>query len=81
MRLGQRIQACRRRKGFSQHELARRAGIRQALVSQLESGKKHDALASTIRAIAIALDTSMDYLCDRFDDTQDEDDSARAVAD
>jgi len=81
MRLGEQIQACRRRKGISQRELARRAGVRHALISQLETGKKQDALASTVRALAIALDTSMDYLCDRFGDTQDEDESARAVAD
>jgi transcriptional regulator with XRE-family HTH domain len=79
MRLGERIQACRSRKGISQRELARRAGVRPALISQLETGKKQDALASTIRVLAIALDTSMDYLCDRFGDEEEE--PALAVAD
>ena len=79
MRLGERIQACRHRKGISQRELARRAGVRHALISQLETGKKQDALASTVRALAIALDTSMDYLCGRFG--EDEDEPAQAVAD
>jgi len=72
MRLGERIQACRCRKGISQRELARRAGVRHALISQLETGKKRDALASTIRALALALDTSMDYLCDRFEEDNEE---------
>ena len=79
MRLGERIQVCRLRKGISQRELARRAGVRHALISELETGKRHDAMASTIRAIAIALDTSMDYLCSRFG--EDEDEPASAVAD
>ena len=80
MQLGQRIQQCRHRKGISQRELARRAGVRHALISELETGKRNDAMASTIRAIAIALDTSMDYLCDRFGETEDEDASPLAVA-
>ena len=79
MRLGERIQGCRLQKGISQRELARRAGVRHALISELETGKRNDAMASTIRAIAMALDTSMDYLCGRFG--EDEDEPASEVAD
>ena len=78
MQPGKRIQTCRRRQGISQRELARRAGVRHALISELESGKRNDAMTSTIRAIAIALDTSMDYLCDRF--REDEEEPAQALA-
>ena len=69
MQLGKRLQQCRQGKGISQRELARRAGVQHALISQLETGKKQDALASTVLALATALDTSMDFLCDRFGDT------------
>jgi transcriptional regulator with XRE-family HTH domain len=80
MQLGKRIQACRRQKGISQRELARRAGVRHALISELETGKRNDAMTSSIRAIAIALDTGMDYLCDRFGENEAEDDPTQAVA-
>jgi transcriptional regulator with XRE-family HTH domain len=71
MQLGKRIQQCRQRKDISQRELARRAGVRHALISELESGKRNDAMTSTIRAITIALDTSMDYICNRFGEEEE----------
>jgi hypothetical protein len=49
-------------------------------MSELETGKRNDAMTSSIRAIAIALDTSMDYLCDRFGANEEEDNPAQAVA-
>ena len=36
--LGQRIKQARERKGWSQRELARQAGVRHAIISELETG-------------------------------------------
>jgi hypothetical protein len=46
---------------------------------ELETGKRNDAMTSIRRAIAVALDTSMDYLCDRFGASEEEDDPAQTV--
>lgn len=67
MDLGKRIRECRLKAGLSQRELARQAGLRHALISRLETGHKHDVLVSTLLALARTLDTSLDYLCDRFE--------------
>lgn len=66
MQLGQRIKEARERKGLSQRALARLAGQRHSLVSELENNKRNDCFVTALLALAIALDTSMDYLCDRF---------------
>jgi transcriptional regulator with XRE-family HTH domain len=48
------IQAARERRGFSQLELARRMGVSQAAVSQLESGKSV-TLETTLAKVADGL--------------------------
>jgi HTH-type transcriptional regulator/antitoxin HipB len=53
--LGSALRRARRRKGLSQGELASRAQLRQATVSELEGGKATSRL-DTIVAVMLALD-------------------------
>lgn len=62
MRLGERIRSRREAYGWSQNELSRRAGVRQALLSELESGKKQDTTGDVLKRLAIPLGVSVDYL-------------------
>lgn len=59
--MSQRIKEIRMRKEMSQKELAERAGITQAYLSELESGKKIGGLGVHVM-IAKALKCSLDEL-------------------
>lgn len=61
-RLGQRLRGRRERLGWSQSELARRAGVQQAQVSMLEAGKRANPTGSILVALAAALGCTMDAL-------------------
>ena len=56
--LGAAIQRARKQKGMSQTELARLAGLRQELVSKIETGQEGTRLSS-IYAMFAALDLEM----------------------
>ena len=62
MPLGDRLKRERERKGWSQNELSRLSGVRQALISELESGKKRDTKGSVLKRLARTLGVTMDYL-------------------
>ena len=62
MTLGERIKTIRDHRGWNQQELARRAHVRPALISELESGKKTDTTGSVLRRLARTLGVSIDYL-------------------
>jgi len=62
MTLGEKIRAEREKRGWSQHELSRRAKVRQALLSALETGKQTDTTASVVKRLAMTLGVTMDYL-------------------
>jgi hypothetical protein len=62
MTLGDKLKALREVRGWSQHELSRHAGVRQALISELESSKKQETTTSVLRRLARTLHVSMDYL-------------------
>ena len=49
------LQVARAARGFTQGELAQRAGVTQALVSKLENGLTPDPTVETVEAIAVAL--------------------------
>ncbi|MCG8450055.1 MAG: helix-turn-helix domain-containing protein [Pirellulales bacterium] len=53
--IGTIIQRVRKKRGWSQLQLAERAGLRQATISQVESGEK-PAKLDTILAVLAALD-------------------------
>jgi DNA-binding XRE family transcriptional regulator len=66
--LGQRIRQARERKGWSQRALARQAGVRHAIISELETGKKTDTIGVILKRLARALGVSVDYLLETFED-------------
>ena len=68
MTLGEKLKALRDARGWSQHELARRARVRQALLSELEAGKKADTTGHNLRRLARALHVSVDYLVGMYDE-------------
>ena len=70
MTIGERIAHLRRRKGLSQPELARQAGVPLSTLNYVERGiRKGEGLrVETIRRIARALDVSLDYLCGMYAD-------------
>src|SRR5215471_12483087 len=66
--LGQRIKHARARKGWSQRELARQAGVRHAIISELETGKKTDTIGIILKRLARALGVSVDFLLGTFEE-------------
>ena len=76
MTLGERIKAVRELRGWNQQELSRRAHVRQALISELESGKKADTTGSVLARLARTLGVSIDYLVGMY-----EEDEAEAIKD
>ena len=62
MTLGTKLKALRTQRQWSQRECARQAGVRQTLLSELESGKKHDTTGRVLRRLAETLHVSVDYL-------------------
>jgi transcriptional regulator with XRE-family HTH domain len=69
MTMGERIAYLRTKKGLSQAELARRAEIGQSTLHGYEAGTRStDGMAVGIaRRLAEALETSLDYLCGRYE--------------
>lgn len=66
MTFGERLRAMRLRRGLSQYQLAKDAGISQAIIQRLESGKRSDGGRLTMKVVvklAIALRVETDYLC------------------
>lgn len=59
MRIGEIVKERREKKGLNQTELADLAGIKQATISRLESGKNENVTIENLRAIAIALNCSL----------------------
>jgi len=61
--LARNLRRLRRAQKMTQEQLANTAGLRQALISELESGKL-DVRVDTLSRLAIALDSSMAELFD-----------------
>ena len=64
---GEKVQERRQERGWSQRELARRAMVRRALISELERTKKHDTSGRVSKRLALVLHTSADYLIGMYD--------------
>lgn len=62
-----RLRALREGRGWSQRELARQSGVGDAQISRYESGLS-DPTATSLKALAEALDVSIDYLVGLTDD-------------
>ena len=67
--LGRRIHTLRTALGWSQCELSQRANIRQALISELESGRKLDTTGRNIAKFARTLGVPIQYLMGEEDAT------------
>jgi putative transcriptional regulator len=61
-----RIRELRDEKGLSQQELGDLAGVRQATISELESGKAQRLDLKTLERLAIALDVEPGTLIERL---------------
>ena len=61
-RLGVSLQSARERLGWSRETLAHHSGISWAAITQIKSGRRREARASTLLALANALGVSVDYL-------------------
>lgn len=62
-----RIKALRKEKGYTQVKIQMMTGIDQSDYSKIESGKRYFTFEQC-RKLAIALDTSMDYLAGLTDE-------------
>ena len=61
------LKALRLEKGYTQIKMQMLTGIDQSDYSKIESGKRYYTF-EPCRKLALALDTSMDYLADLTDD-------------
>ncbi len=61
------LKKLRKEKGFTQIKMQHLTGIDQSDYSKLENGRRHLTFEQCKR-LALALDTSMDYLADLTDD-------------
>ncbi len=62
--LGDRIRAYRQRRGWSQNELASRAGVKQPTLQRIEASKRQDPGFSIVARLSRALGISLDLLAD-----------------
>ena len=62
MRLGEKIQRLRVERGFTQTELAKRAGVSQTIISRLEGKDRHNVNADVLKGLAKALGCTTDFL-------------------
>ena len=60
-RMGEKIRAVRERKGYTLKAVARRAGVSESLISQIERDKVSPAI-DTLLSIADALELDLEYL-------------------
>ncbi len=67
MNLGERLKQLRKERGFTQVKMQHLTGIDQSDYSKLENGKRYYTFEQCKR-IALALNTSMDYLAGLTDE-------------
>lgn len=59
--IGDKITNRRKSLKMSQEELAKRSNLSRARISAIENGKCRDVLVSTLKAIASALETNIEF--------------------
>ena len=72
MQIGTKVKKRREEIGFTQMELAKKSGMTQARISEVESGKRQQMTFTNLRALARALGVSADFLIGTWDDLQEE---------
>jgi transcriptional regulator with XRE-family HTH domain len=70
--LAQRLRVARAYKGWSQTELAKKAGLNNVQLSKLERGITKEILGTTLRRLCESLDVSPQYLLGMTDEMQSE---------
>ena len=68
MAIGDRVLEQRRKRGMTQAQLAKEAGISQGLIARIETHKVKDPASSVVRRLATALGVTADYLVGMYDD-------------
>ena len=76
---GERLIRAREQRGWTQQELAERAGIRYETISRIENGVHKEPRVYVAVALAKALGTTVDYLCGMYEDKESERKPAGAV--
>jgi transcriptional regulator with XRE-family HTH domain len=79
MTLGEQLKALRTAHGWTQKELAQRARVRQALISDLEQGKIADTKTRSMQRLAEALGVTLDALIGPYPGPPDPEDSPGEV--
>lgn len=69
--IGKRIHNLRKEKGWTQEQLAEKSSLTPQFVSYAESGKREIRIGSLLQ-IALALDTSCDFLLTGFKNNRDQ---------
>ena len=70
MTLGERILLLRRRKRLTQEELAAQSGVNKMTIWRLEHGAINDVKGQVLGKMALALETTADYLLGLREDEQ-----------
>ena len=70
MTLGERILLLRRRKRLTQDELAAQSGVNKMTIWRLEHGAIQDVKGQVLAHMALALETTTDYLLGLREDEQ-----------
>jgi transcriptional regulator with XRE-family HTH domain len=70
MTLGERILLLRRRKRLTQEALAAQSGVNKMTIWRLEHGAIHDVKGQVLGKMALALETTADYLLGLREDEQ-----------
>ena len=65
---GARIEALRLERGLTVREAAEKAGLSGAHIYRLQANERPNSAARTVARIALALDTSVEYLLGLTDD-------------
>jgi transcriptional regulator with XRE-family HTH domain len=71
MTIGDRIRKRRQALGWSQRELAQRAGTRQATIADLERGAQQETSTALIRRLGRVLGVTADWLIGMYEDDED----------
>jgi len=82
--LKDKVRVKREEKGLKQADLAKISGLTQATISRIESGEIQHLRADKIKALAKALDVTVDFLVGSvermsFDDTLKADETAQVI--
>ncbi len=77
---GERILILRRRRDFTQRQLAKMAGINSNTLARVERGEVKDLAGQAIAKLARALGCSGDYLLGLTEETEDKADDEKEAA-